>query len=128
MSISGEKEEPPRHVILADSGGSIEFGGTVAATVHAPLEIEIAVESLPELVSAIRAGSPTISYHQPRLPAWVPRFAVWSLLFLLAQSALFYVYFLAHEAMSHGYNIELTIRAMKPSVTLKASKPKVETD
>jgi len=40
VSMSGEKEEPPRHVILADSGGSIEFGGTVAATVHAPLEIE----------------------------------------------------------------------------------------
>ena len=121
--MSNEKEQPT-HLIFSDSGGSIEILSAVAADAHLPLETEIAVHTIRELVSAIRAGFPKIIFHKPALPQWIPRVLVWPFLLLLAYSVLVYV--VAHDALSLGYNIELTVRAMKPSVTLRATRPSDE--
>jgi hypothetical protein len=123
ITMSEEQGQRPTRRIVSDTGGSIEYLATVTAEARAQAEIVIAVETIRELVSAIRAGSPEISYHKPALPKWLPRVLVWAFLFLFVHSALAYVYFVAREAMSRGYDIELTVRAMKPSVTLRATKP-----
>jgi hypothetical protein len=118
----------PTHPIVVDTGGSIEFLATNTADTAAPLEIAIAVETIPDLIAAVRARSSPITYYKEATPLWLPRWLVWKVLKLLVRSVLFYLvvceaHSLAHEALSLGCTLELTLRGSKPSVTLWLPHP-----
>jgi hypothetical protein len=109
--------------VTSISSTPVEIMATVSGEGRIGIEI-IVVDNVRDLIAAIRTGSPEITYHKPTLPTWLPWVLVWAFLFVFTQSAIAYVYFVAREALSRGYDVELTVRAMKPSVTLRATNPK----
>jgi hypothetical protein len=111
--------------VTSISSTPVEMLATVSGEGRIGIEI-VVVDNVRDLIAAIRAGSPDIAYQKPGSLPWIPRLIRGVLLFLLAQSALAYVYLTAHEAMSRGYDLELTLKAVTPSVTLKASRPSGE--
>jgi hypothetical protein len=111
----------PTHQIVSDTGGSAEFLASVTAEVRVPLEIEIAVEGIPELISAVRAGSSLISFYKSAAPRWLPTLLMWLVLGLLTHSVMGYL--MARDGISRGYSVEYTFRALTPSITLRLSPP-----
>jgi hypothetical protein len=107
--------------IVSGAGGPIEFLATVTAEARVPTEIAIAVERIPELISAVRAGSSPIIYYKPAAPRWLPPLLVWMFLSLLVYSVMSYL--IAREGMSRGYGLEYTYRGLIPSITLSLSPP-----
>jgi hypothetical protein len=121
ITMSEEQGQKPTHPIVVDTGGSIEFLATNAADTTGPLEIGIAVETIPELISAVRARSSPITYYKPAAPRWLPPLLVWTFLALIVYSVVAYLD--TREGMSRGYGVEYTYRGLIPSITLRLSPP-----
>jgi hypothetical protein len=119
---AGTRAAVPTHQIVSDTGGSIEFLASVTREVRVPLEIVIAVEGIPELISAVRAGSSPISFYKSAAPRWFPTWLTWMVLSLLVYSAM--TYLIARDGMSRGYDVEYTYRGLIPSITLRLSHPR----
>ena len=119
--MSEEQGQKPTHPIVVDTGGSIEFLATNTVDTAVPFEIGIAVETIPELISAVRAGSSPITYYKPAAPRWLPPLLVWPFLALIVYSV--NAYLIAREGMSRGYGVEYTYRGLIPSITLQLSPP-----
>jgi hypothetical protein len=127
--MSEEHEQPltPRPIV-SDTGMSMEFHAALTAEARVPTEIAIAVQTIPDLISAVRARSSPITYYKEATPLWLPPWLVWKVLNLLVRSVLIYLvvcqaHSLAREALSLGYTLELTFRGSKPSVTLWLPHP-----
>lgn len=117
-----EEHKQRRTPLVIDSGGGpIEFLAAQTAEARVPIEIVIAVEGIPELISAVRAGSTQISYYKPAVSRWFPPWFIWKILYLIVKCTM--IYLVVHDGMSHGYTIEFTQRGSKPSITLRPSHP-----
>jgi hypothetical protein len=121
MSEEHEQRPTPQPIVSNTGSMSIEFLAAQTAEARVPTEIAVAVETIPELISAVRARSSPIIFYKPATPRWLPPLLVWMFLVPIVYSVM--TYLIACEGMSRGYGVEYTYRALIPSITLRLWPP-----
>jgi hypothetical protein len=113
--MSEEHAQRLTPLVIDTGGGPIEF--LAAHSASARLETDfVTVETIQELIAAVRAGSSPVNYK----PAGPPRL-LGRVLELLVRAVVFYC--IARYGLPPGYKLETTYNAFPPSVTLRILPP-----